>query len=169
VTIVVAEGRRMMRLARELPPAHFGALLNEYQRLLTAVFERMGGREVEVAGDSAAAAFPTAKQAALAAAAVQRAVTAHEWPQGPRPAISVALHSGETGIGWVGPAVFRGAELRDAAEGGEIVLSQATASLLEDEDLGDLLLRDLGERDARRSGRRVRLYELVLPPVVRTT
>src|SRR6266540_254057 len=41
VTIVLAEGRRMMRLSRELSPDHFGALLNEYQRLLTGLFERI--------------------------------------------------------------------------------------------------------------------------------
>ena len=82
VTIVLAEGRRMMRLSRELTPDHFGALLSEYQRLLGGLFERMGGREVEVSGDSAMAAFPIAKQAALAAVAAQRAVAAHEWPEG---------------------------------------------------------------------------------------
>jgi class 3 adenylate cyclase len=99
VTIVLAEGRRMMRLSRELTPDHFGALLSEYQRLLGGLFERMGGQEVEVSGDSAMAAFPTATQAALAAVAAQRAVAAHEWPEGLRPTMSIALHSGEAGIG----------------------------------------------------------------------
>src|SRR6266487_1445394 len=56
-TIVLAEGRRMMRLSHELTPDHFGALLGEYQRLLSGLFERMGGREVEVSADSAMAAF----------------------------------------------------------------------------------------------------------------
>src|SRR6266511_4359199 len=75
VTIVMAEGRRMMTLSRELPPEVFGALLKAYQRLLRAVLEGMGGREVETVHDTAVAAFPTAKQAALAAVAAQQAVT----------------------------------------------------------------------------------------------
>nr|MDQ3382166.1 hypothetical protein [Actinomycetota bacterium] len=162
VTIVVAEGRRMMRLSRELTPEHFGALLSDFQRLIRGVFEGMGGREVEVVGDSATAAFPTAKQAALAAAAAQRAVAAHEWPNGPRPAMSVGLHSGEAGIGWVGPAVLRCSELCDAAEGGQIFMSQATAGLLDDEDLGELVLRDLGDQLTRRTQLPVRAYELVV-------
>jgi hypothetical protein len=87
----------MMRLSSELTPDLFDALLGEYQRLLRRLFEEMSGREVEVSGDSSLAAFPTAKQAAHAAVAAQRALAAHEWPQGLRPAISVGLHSGQAG------------------------------------------------------------------------
>jgi class 3 adenylate cyclase len=163
VTVVMAEGRRMMRLMNELPREHFGALLMEYQRLLPRVFEEMGGREIDVAGDSVAAGFATAKEAAFAAAAAQRAVAAHDWPYDRRPAISVGVHSGEAGIGWLGPAAIRCSELCDAAEGGQIFLSQATASLLEDAALGELFLRDLGERKMRRVARTVRAHELVLP------
>jgi class 3 adenylate cyclase len=169
VTIVLAEGRRMMRLSGELTPERFGALITEYQRLLSELFEAMGGREMEVVADSALAAFPTAKEAALAAVAAQRAVAAHEWPYGLRPAMSVGLHSGQAGIGWVGPAVMRCSDLCDVAEGGQILLSQATAGLLEDEDLGELLLRDLGEQRTRRSQRAVHAYELVVPSVAETT
>lgn len=163
VTIVMAERRRMMRLSRELSPEHFGVLLSDYQRLLVELFEQRGGSEVQAALDSALAAFPTAKQAALAAVAAQRAVAAHEWPKGLRPAISVALHSGPAGIGWVGPAALRCAELCDTAEGGQILMSQATASLLEDEDLGALLMRPLGPQRTRRTGETVNPYELVVP------
>ena len=160
VTIVMSEGRRMMRLAREVPPEHFGALLSEYQRLLRRVFEETGGRDVETVFDTVMGAFPTAKQAVLAATAAQRAVATHQWPHGLRPSISVGLHSGEAGVGWVGPAVNRCMELCDAAEGGQIVLSGTTASLLEDEDLGGLSVRDLGDLQTRRMGTAVRIYEL---------
>jgi class 3 adenylate cyclase len=162
VTIVMAEGRRMMRLSRELSPEHFGVLLSDYRRLLVDLFVRSGGSEVETAFDSALAAFPTAKQAAFAAVAAQRAVAAHEWPKGSKPAISVALHSGQAGIGWVGPAALRCAELCDTAEGGQILMSQATASLLEDEDLGALLIRRLGPQQTRRTGETVHAHELVV-------
>jgi class 3 adenylate cyclase len=169
VTVVMTEGRRMLRLMHELPSTHFGALLNEYQRLLPRVLEEMGGRQVEVSGDTTMASFASAKQAALAAAATQRAVAGHEWPHELRPAISVGLHSGEAGVGWIGPAALRCEALCDAAEGGQIFLSHATASLLEDEDLGELSLRDLGAQRTRRSGRTVRAYELVLPDASQAT
>jgi len=162
VTIVMAEGRRMMRLMHDLPREVFWALLTEYQQLLSRVLREMGGRAVESEGDSVAAGFATAKEAALAAAAAQRAVAAHEWPHGLGAAISVGVHSGEAGIGWLGPAILRCAELCDAAEGGQVFLSRATASLLEDENLGELVIRDVGEREMRRTRGEVRAYELVL-------
>src|SRR5262245_3072144 len=163
VTIVMSEGRRMMRLAGELTPKEFGAVLGAYRRLLGRVLGELGGRELEVAGDTAIAAFPTAKDAALAAVAAQRAVAENEWPGGIRPEISVGLHSGPAGVGWVGPAAVRCIDLCDTAEGGQIFLSPATAALLEDEDLGGLTIRDLGERTTRRLGTAVRAFELLVP------
>jgi class 3 adenylate cyclase len=164
VTIVVAEGRRMMRLAGELAPETFGALLEEYHRLLREVLESMGGSEVSFDGDTARAAFPSARQAALAAVAAQRAVAAHEWPHGRELAMSVGLHSGAAEVGWDGPVVARCEELCDAAEGGQIFITQAVRSLLEGEDLGELTVQDLGEVPLRRSDRKARAYELVVPP-----
>jgi class 3 adenylate cyclase len=155
VTIVVAEGRRMMRLARELEPDVFDALLKDYQRLLQEVLESMGGHEVDFDGDTAIAVFPTAKQAARAAVAAQRAVAAHEWPHGRELAMSVGLDSGT--------AVARCEELCDAAEGGEIFVTEAVSSMLEEEDLGDLVLRDRGEVPLRRTDQKIRAYELVMP------
>ena len=63
----------------------------------------------------------------------------------------------------------RCAELCDAAEGGQVFLSLATASLLEDENLGELVIRDVGEPVMRRTRGAVRAYELVLPSTGETT
>lgn len=164
VTIIVAEGRRMMRLAGELTPETFAALLEEYQRLLRQLLESMGGSEVDFDSDTALAAFPTAKQAALAAVAAQSAVAAHEWPHGRELTMSVGLDSGTAGGGWDAPAAARCEELCDAAEGGQTFMTQAVSSLLEEEDLGDLRVRDLGEVPLRRSDRKTRAYELVVAP-----
>jgi class 3 adenylate cyclase len=161
VTIVMAEGRRVMGLSREFSPTIFGALINEYQRVLRDVMERMQGRDFEAFHDSALAAFPTARQAAFAAVAVRDAVAAHEWPHGRDVAVSVGVHSGEAGIGWLGPATMRCEALCDAAEGGQIFLSSSAAALLEEEDSGNLVVRDIGERMTRRSGSRLRAFELL--------
>jgi class 3 adenylate cyclase len=161
VTIVMSEGRRLIRLSRELPPEIFGALINGYQRVLRDVLERMGGHGFEAYSDTAIAAFATAKEAALAAVAVQEAVSMHKWPHKRDVMISVGVHSGTAGIGWLGPATMRCEELCDAAEGGQIFLSSATAALLEEEDLRDLNIRDVGERVTRGRGSRVRAFELV--------
>jgi class 3 adenylate cyclase len=160
----------MMRLSRELTPDLFEALLSEYQRLLQGLFEEMGGLDVGVSGDSAMAAFPTAKQAALATVAAQRGVAAHDWPLGLTPAISVGLHSEQAGIDADGSLAARCSELCDAAEGGQIFMSQETAKLLQDEHLGGLSIRDLGEQQTRRTHRAVRAaHKLVVPWVAETT
>ena len=163
VTIVVAEGRRMMRLADELAPDVFDALLEEYQRLLREVFSTMGGQDVELDSDTVMAAFPTAKHAALAAVAAQRAVAVHEWPHAMRLAMSIGLDCGEAGAGWDGPAAHRCEELCDAAEGGQIFVTQEVSRLLDQDDLGELSVRDLGEVPLRRTEHKVRAYELILP------
>jgi class 3 adenylate cyclase len=150
-TIVMAEGRRMMRLTRELEPEQFKTLLEAYQQLLAGVFDERGGRDVAASGDTVVAAFPLAKDAAFAAVAAHRALAAREWPGWPRPEVSVGLDFAEEGC----------SELCDAAEGGQTFMSPATAGLLEEDDLGDLLLRDVGEQQTRRSGRAVRAYELL--------
>jgi class 3 adenylate cyclase len=76
-----------------------------------------------VAGDTATAVFVSARQAALAAAAAQRAVAAHAWPHRLKTAVCVALDSVEADDGWAGSATTRCSELCDAAEGGQIFLA----------------------------------------------
>jgi len=152
-------------LPSDFPPPR---TIDQQIPLLTEVLESMGGRDVEVASDMAVAAFPTAREAALAAVSAQRAVEAREWPHGSRVAISVGLHSGEAGVGWVGPALLRCAQLCDAAEGGQIFMTQAVSSLLEETKLGELSVRDLGEVPLRRSEHKVRAFELVVPAVETT-
>ena len=112
---------------------------------------------------TAIAVFPNAKQAASAAVALQNVVAAHEWPHKRDVAVSVGVHSAEVGNGWLGPAKIRCQALCDAAEGGQIFFSPSAAVLLEEDDLGDLAIRDLGKQVTRRSGSPVRAFELVLP------
>ncbi len=154
--ILVVEGRRMMRLSGELASDIFRALLEEYQRLLREVLTELGGRDVEVDGDTVQATFPTARRAAFAAVAAQRAIAAHEWPHGRKLEASVGLDSGSTE-----GAVLRCEDLCDAAEGGQIFLTPAVRDLLEREDLGGSLVRDLGKVPLRRREDTVRAYQLV--------
>ena len=160
LTLVMAEGRRLIRLGRELSPPIFGALIDEYQRVLRDVMLRMGGRQFKVSHDTAIAVFPNAKQAALAAVALQNVVAAHEWPHKRDVAVSVGVHSTEVGSGWLCPAKIRCQALCDAAEGGQIFFSPSAAVLLEEEELGDLAIRDLGKQVTRRSGSPVRAFGL---------
>lgn len=163
VTVVMAEGRRFIRTARELPPDRVAPLIDDFRRVLEGVLEEQGGREIDGAGDMVAAAFAAPRQAVAAAVAVQDAVARHVWPDGLNVAISVGLHSGEAGVGWIGWAAARCALICDIAEGGQIFLSPATALLLEEDDLRGFSVRDLGEQPTRRTGDLVHVYELLVP------
>jgi class 3 adenylate cyclase len=161
VTVVMAEGRRFVRMARGLPPDRVAPLVDDFQRLLERVFEANDGREIGASGDLVAAAFATPRQAVAAAVAAQQAVARHAWPDGLNIAISVGLHSGEAGVGWIGWASMRCALVSDIAEGGQIYLSAQTAALLEEVDLGELTVEDRGELTTRRTGDAVHVYELL--------
>lgn len=164
ITAVVVEGRRVMRLVRQLDAADFGALLTEYGHLLSDVLTRAGGTDVGVIADTATASFPTAGAAARAAVAAVGAVAAHDWPRDVPLEVSIGIHSGPAGVGWAGPALLHCSDLTDAAEAGQIFLSQTTAGLLEQENLAGLTVRDLGTLRTRRSGKPVRVYELLDAP-----
>jgi class 3 adenylate cyclase len=62
--------------------------------------------------------------------------------------VRIGLHTTEPHVdseGYVGVGVSRAARICAAAHGGQIVLSQATAGIVEDNQLLDVRLRDLGE------------------------
>jgi class 3 adenylate cyclase len=160
VTIVMVEGRKLMRLARELDPALFGALLTEYQDVLTRVLGSAGAGQVDTFADTAIAVYATAKNAADAALGAIDTINAHAWPHDLHVAVSIGLHSGTAGVGWAGPATIRCADLCDAAEAGQIFMSQATASLLEDEGTREFVVLDVGEQTTRRTGEQLRAFEL---------
>ena len=62
-----------------------------------------------------------------------------------------------------GLSVHRGARVCAAGAGGQVVLSQATAAVLEDDALGELRLRSLGRHALKDFDRPVELYQLDVP------
>jgi predicted ATPase/class 3 adenylate cyclase/DNA-binding CsgD family transcriptional regulator len=114
-----------------------------------------GVRPVEQGeGDSFVIAFARASDAVECALALQRRLAEPE-PASPL-RLRIGLHTGEVQLrdegNYVGPAINRAARLRDAAHGGQTVVSQATYELVRDRlpersavtDLGVHRLRDLG-------------------------
>ena len=85
------------------------------------------------------------------------------WPEGVQIKVRMGLHTGQavaSGDRYTGLAVHRAARIGAAGHGGQILVSQATQTLLEDEE-EDLRvqLRDLGEQQLKDLDRPVRLYE----------
>jgi class 3 adenylate cyclase len=140
----------------------FAAVMEEHDRLLRQSLGE-SGYIVDVAMDTFVVAFTRARDAVHAAAAAQQALLSGDWPEGGQPEVRIGIHTGEvvrTAGRYVGPTLIRALHVCAAARARQVVLSQATENLLDADDLSDLRLHELGERDLRDFDRPVRLYEV---------
>jgi predicted ATPase/class 3 adenylate cyclase len=155
----IAGSTRLLRAGREA----YAAALAEHRRLLRAAFAAHGGREVDTQGDSFFVAFQTAGQGVAAAAQAQRSLNAHPWPHDGRVLVRMGLHSGEAtlaGESYIGLAVHRAARIAAAASGGQILLSDTTASLVRDQLSDGTALRSLGVHGLKDFPQSATLYQL---------
>jgi class 3 adenylate cyclase len=142
----------------------YGEVLAGHQALLRAAFAAYGGRELDTQGDSFFVLFSSARSAVLAAVEGQRALLSHCWPEGGQVSVRMGIHTGQVAGAegrYTGLAVHRAARICAAGHGGQVLVSQATQTLLEDEEEDlDLSLRDLGEHRLKDLARPVRLYQV---------
>jgi class 3 adenylate cyclase len=134
--------------------------------LLRAAFAAHEGCEVDTQGDAFFVVFPRATQAVAAAVAIQRALAAEAWPEGGAVRVRIGLHTGEpirTAAGYTGLDVIRGARIKEAGHGGQVLLSKATAALIEDALIGGLSLRDLGAYRLKGLPHPERIFQLIIP------
>jgi predicted ATPase len=152
VTFLFTDVEGSTRLLQELGPDAYAAALLEHRRVLREACAHTGGVEVDTQGDAFFFAFPTA-QSALGAA--RTAADALE--RGPI-RVRSGVHTGTpvvTEEGYVGEDVHRAARIAAAGHGGQILVSAATAALLD----GDPLV-DLGEHRFKDLSAPERVYQL---------
>jgi YVTN family beta-propeller protein len=162
VTFLFTDIEGSTRLVKQLRES-YRDVLDDHQRLLRAAFEAHRGYEVDTQGDSFFVAFSSARDALLAAVEGQLALAAHPWPDGVRIKVRMGLHTGQataTDGRYTGLAVHRAARIGAAGHGGQILVSQATQTLVEDEEEElHILLQDLGDQQLKDLDRPVRLYQ----------
>ena len=166
VTFLFSDVSGSTRLLRELGQDHYGQALAHYQQFLREACTSRGGHEVDTQGDAIFFAFSRAKDAVNAAAEAQRSLAAHAWPGQGLLKARIGLHTGEASVSegrYLGLSVHRAARVCSAAAGGQVLLSQASAGVLEDEDLGELRLRPLGRHLLKDFEHPVQLYQLDVP------
>jgi DNA-binding NarL/FixJ family response regulator/class 3 adenylate cyclase len=140
----------------------YGPVFEDHRRLLREAWETHGGRELDNEGDSFFVAFRRPRNAVDAAVSAQRALATHSWPDDGAVRVRIGVHTGEAtpaGDHYVGLAVHRAARICDAGHGGQVLLSETTRSLLEDDE-HDLELADLGPHQLKDFDRPVRIYQL---------
>ena len=154
---------RLVKALRDRYPQ----VLAEHRRLVRAAIAAHGGHEVDTAGDGFFVAFDDATRAVLCALDVQRSLAAHEWPAGAAVRVRIGVHTGQAVLsedGYTGVAVHRAARICAVTRGGQVLVSQATRDVVDDqeEELGFTLV-DAGEYRLKGLDRPVRLFQLAAP------
>jgi class 3 adenylate cyclase len=171
VTFLFTDVEQSTQLLRELGADRYRVALDDHRRLLRSSFASNGGHEVDTQGDAFFVAFSSARDAVRAAHEAQRLLREHAW-DGREVRVRMGIHSCEattTGEGYVGLGVHRGARICAAGHGGQVLLSQATHNLLEEEiEQGSVDVVDLGEHRLKDLSRPQSLFQLGLddfPPL----
>ena len=110
-------------------------------------------------------AFARAGDTLKAAIAAQQALATHPWPADGVVRVRMGLHTGEPiwlGNDYTGLEVHRAARLCSAGHGGQILLSQSTAALIEHHLPEAIALRDLGTPRLKDLLRPKQIFQLVI-------
>jgi len=144
VTLVFSDIEGSTRLLDELGMDAYRDALAEHRRIVCEACRRHSGYEVDYEGDAFFYAFSSAHEAV---SAVSEAMAGLE--DGPI-RIRVGIHTGTPGLDppkYVGMDVHFAARVMSSAHGGQVVVSAATAELVQAElyDLGEHRLKDIAE------------------------
>jgi predicted ATPase/class 3 adenylate cyclase len=160
VTMLFSDVEGSTQLLGRLGAERYADVLEQHNRLLREVFNRHSGYEVDTAGDSFFVSFSRVGDATSAAGDAQRSLAAATWPDGVAVRVRMAIHTGEPLVAdakYVGMDVHRAARIMAAAHGGQVLVSETTAPLLD-----GVLLRDLGLHRLKDLLAPIRLHQLVL-------
>jgi class 3 adenylate cyclase/CheY-like chemotaxis protein len=134
-------------------------ILMEHRRLVRSAIAQSDGAEIDCRGDEFFVAFEDPTAAAEAAVSAQRGIAEHSWPEGAELRVRMGMHTGEAiyeDQDYLGVDVHRAARICFAGHGGQILLSEATNTLLPEEvervHLGSYLLKGLPDAE--------RIYQL---------
>jgi class 3 adenylate cyclase len=165
VTFLFSDIEESTDLVRGVGDDLFAIIRSDHRRLLRDAFAAHGGREIDTAGDGFFVAFDSARSAVAAAVRAQVALAGFTWPADAEVRVRMGLHTAEPHLaedGYVGIGVHRAARICEAARGGQILVSNATAGIIEDADLAGVELLDLGEYRLRGLPQKQRLFQLTI-------
>ncbi len=163
VTFLFTDIEGSTRLVRQLR-SRYAEVLAEHQRLLRSAFDGHGGHEIDTQGDAFFYVFASAHEAVVAAVEGQRSLAGFPWPEDASVKVRIGIHTGQASPvdgRYTGLAVHRAARICASGHGGQVLVSQSTQSMIEDEEEElALTLQDLGEQRLKDIDRPVRLYQV---------
>jgi WD40 repeat protein/class 3 adenylate cyclase len=164
VTFLFTDIEGSTRLLEQLREG-YATLLADQRRILREAFAVWQGREVDTQGDAFFVAFSRATQAVCAAAQAQRALAEHAWPQGVIVRVRMGIHTGEPWSGeegYVGMDVHRAARIAHVGHGGQVLLSETSTALVQDQLPQGVSLLDMARHLLKDIHRPERICQLVL-------
>ena len=149
-------------------PGEMNNVMARHDSLMISAVETNGGTVVRPRGegDSIFAVFPRATDALGAAHAAQQLLSREKWPDGISINVRMALHTGESELrdhDYYGNVVNRCARIRSIAHGGQVLISEATAQLVQDDLSGEISLRELGSHRLKDLQRPEQIFQLIHP------
>lgn len=163
VTFLFSDIEGSTRLLEQLGD-RYAEMLREHRRILRERLGEADGQEIDTQGDAFFFSFERAKDAVSGAVAAQRALGAHDWPDGLAVKTRMGLHTGEPSVGeegYVGLDVVRAARICSAGHGGQILLSETTRALVGNNVPQGVEIRDLGQANLK-DVQHERIFELAL-------
>jgi predicted ATPase/class 3 adenylate cyclase len=164
VTFFFSDIEGSTRLIQRLGEGYPQVLLAHHTVLREALAAN-GGHELRTEGDSFFIVFDSALQACAGAAAAQKALHAHQWPDGGEVRIRIGIHTGEAtlvGNEYLGLDVHRAARVASAGHGGQVLVSETTRALVNHALPPGLALKDLGLHRLKDLAQPERLFQLVV-------
>jgi predicted ATPase/class 3 adenylate cyclase len=164
VTFLFTDIEGSTRLVERFGP-DWPDLLERHRAKLRAAFSEHRGWEQGTEGDSFFVAFASARDAVAAAVDAQRGLAAERWPPGGEIRVRMGLHTGEgrlSGSDYVGIDVHRAARIAAVAHGGQVLASEATATIAGADLPTGVSFREMGEHRLKDLPRPERLSQLVI-------
>ena len=153
ITFLFTDIEGSTRLLERLGDGAYAATLARHDAIVGGAVADAGGIVVHTIGDAFFAVFTEARAGLTAAVEAQRMLVREPWGEEAEIRVRMGLHTGtgRLGVGtdYVGIDVHRAARIGDAAHGGQIVISAATAALVEHALVDGITLHDLGQHELR--------------------
>jgi predicted ATPase/class 3 adenylate cyclase len=162
VTFLFTDIEGSTRLVQEVGD-RWGDLLAEHCQIMREAIASAHGVELGTEGDSFFAVFANAPDAVAATARAQQALAGHSWPDDAPVRVRMGLHTGEGRLGgdnYIGIDVHRAARIAASAHGGQVVVSDATRSLTQENLPHGVSLRTLGAHRLKDLATPERLFQL---------
>jgi predicted ATPase/class 3 adenylate cyclase len=164
VTFLFTDIAGSTALLQRVGESAYAHVLAGHHAVIRSALAAHHGREIDTQGDAFFAVFSSARNCVAAAIEMQLALEAHPWPGAEQVRVRMGMHCGEAEqtetVGLVGLDIHRAARIAAVGHGGQVLASDAVATLVRDRLPPGATLRDLGVHRLKDLGRPERIFQL---------